>query len=122
MSTNLQHQQDLPQTRLVQTIKIESLQISYVSEDVFSPTRPLDRSGSRNNEEEDECKTPRSTKNLIPKINSCPPAPKKSKRVPSCKRKLEFFEVTARQEIESFFKRAGVINSNETAKRRRFQV
>ncbi|OIT33796.1 hypothetical protein A4A49_15681 [Nicotiana attenuata] len=59
-------------------------------------------------EEEDEIKTPKSPQNLIPKILSCPPAPKKPKRVISCKRKLvdelQFFEVAAREEVDSFFR------------------
>ncbi|OIT39789.1 hypothetical protein A4A49_58257, partial [Nicotiana attenuata] len=59
-------------------------------------------------EEEEEIKTPKSPQNLIPKILSCPPAPKKPKRLISCKRKLvdelQFFEVAAREEVDSFFK------------------
>ncbi|KAG9139782.1 hypothetical protein Leryth_021390 [Lithospermum erythrorhizon] len=117
-TADLQFRQDLPQTILSPTIKIESIQLSDVcDEDIISTSTQAERRASRN--EKDECKTPNSPQNLIPKIISCPPAPKKSRRVPSCKRKLEFFEVTGRQEIESFFKIVGVINSNESAKRRR---
>nr|XP_016501850.1 PREDICTED: cyclin-dependent protein kinase inhibitor SMR2-like [Nicotiana tabacum] len=67
-----------------------------------------DGKNSRDSEEEEEIKTPRSPQYLIPKILSCPPAPKKPKRVISCKRKLvdelQFFEVAAREEVDSFFR------------------
>nr|XP_009800490.1 PREDICTED: cyclin-dependent protein kinase inhibitor SMR2-like [Nicotiana sylvestris] len=63
---------------------------------------------SQNSRGEEEIKTPKSPQNLIPKILSCPPAPKKPKRVISCKRKLvdelQFFEVAAREEVDSFFR------------------
>ncbi|TMX05715.1 hypothetical protein EJD97_005447 [Solanum chilense] len=60
-----------------------------------------------NKEQAVEIRTPGSPQNLIPKILSCPPAPKKPKRGISCKRKLlsdlEFYDVTAREEVDSFF-------------------
>ncbi|KAF3666895.1 putative non-symbiotic hemoglobin 2-like [Capsicum annuum] len=61
-----------------------------------------------NKEQAAEIRTPGTPQNLIPKILSCPPAPKKPKRVISCKRKLlgelEFFDVAAKEEVDSFFK------------------
>lgn len=53
----------------------------------------------------DDCKTPKSSPFLIPKILKCPAAPKKPRRViSSCKRKLQFVEIVASKEVESFFK------------------
>ncbi|KAK6775252.1 hypothetical protein AABB24_038080 [Solanum stoloniferum] len=53
----------------------------------------------------DDCKTPKSSPFLIPKILKCPAAPKKPKRViSSCKRKLQFVEIVASKEVESFFR------------------
>lgn len=66
-----------------------------------------------NTEEEEEntefdCHTPISEENRIPKILSCPPAPRKPRRRgPSCKRKLkelQFFEIVNGDEIEGFFR------------------
>ncbi|KAI5648524.1 hypothetical protein M9H77_34529 [Catharanthus roseus] len=58
------------------------------------------------------CKTPKSPKHMIPKILSCPPAPRKPPRkVASCKRKLselQFFDVVSRDEIDSFFRQFDV--------------
>ncbi|XP_073020963.1 uncharacterized protein [Primulina eburnea] len=59
--------------------------------------------------DEEECHTPRSPRHMIPAMLSCPPPPKKPRRmVPdSCKRKLrelQFFETVSGEEIESFFR------------------
>ncbi|XP_075494881.1 uncharacterized protein LOC142532475 [Primulina tabacum] len=57
---------------------------------------------------EEECHTPRSPRHTIPTTLSCPPPPKKPRRMveDSCRRKLRalhFFETVAEEEIESFF-------------------
>ncbi|KAK6790375.1 hypothetical protein RDI58_014175 [Solanum bulbocastanum] len=80
-----------------------------------------------NDDEDDQyinCQTPKSSQYLIPKILSCPPAPKKPKRVSSCsscKRKLidEFNFFDEQEEIESFFR---FVDVNSTKKRRRCLV
>lgn len=94
MSTDLEIRQELPQLRLP-TIRI----VVDVSDD--------------------ECHTPTSAEHTIPPILSCPPAPKKPRRsAASCKRKLselDFFEVVAREEVESFFAAA---NLSSVLKRR----
>ncbi|KAK4359714.1 hypothetical protein RND71_021943 [Anisodus tanguticus] len=52
-----------------------------------------------------ECQTPKSPSFSIPKSLKCPAAPKKPQRViSSCKRKLQFVEIVAREEVESFFR------------------
>ncbi|PON42016.1 hypothetical protein TorRG33x02_336860 [Trema orientale] len=69
------------------------------------------------NEEEEElelelelelCRTPTAERHRIPKILTCPPAPRKpERRVPSCKRKLtelQFFEVKKREDVDEFFR------------------
>ncbi|KAL3649969.1 hypothetical protein CASFOL_006372 [Castilleja foliolosa] len=61
-------------------------------------------------DEEENCRTPKSPRHMIPAILSCPPAPRKpamARRRSSCKRKLcdelQFFEIVARDEIQTFF-------------------
>ncbi|PON55342.1 hypothetical protein PanWU01x14_188360 [Parasponia andersonii] len=61
-------------------------------------------------EKYENCRTPTSDDQKIPKIQSCPPTPRKpvpDQQVFVNKRKfseLHFFESTAREEVESFFK------------------
>lgn len=82
---------------------------------------------SSNDDEDDKyinCQTPKSSQYLIPKILSCPPAPKKPKMVfscSSCKRRLidEFNIFDEQEEIESFFR---FVDVNSTKKRRRCLV
>lgn len=65
---------------------------------ILTPTELLAR--------EDGCRTPTSRESKIPMLQSCPPAPRKRRRVISCKRNLsetQFFEIVHRKEIESFF-------------------
>ncbi|CAI9296182.1 unnamed protein product [Lactuca saligna] len=75
-------------------------------------------------EQVEECVTPTSPEHRIPEILSCPPAPKKQRHgaSPSCKRRLtefQFFEVVARDEIDSFFKASyELLNRNSSKKRR----
>ncbi|XP_073033024.1 uncharacterized protein [Primulina eburnea] len=65
--------------------------------------------------DEEECHTPRSPRHTIPTTLSCPPPPKKARRMveDSCRRKLRalrFFETVAGEEIESFFRTVEVNN------------
>ncbi|CAI9759786.1 unnamed protein product [Fraxinus pennsylvanica] len=99
MSTDLEFRQELLGIRLP-TIKINSSQSSDITDDqnCTKQTSSINDQG---------CHTPKTPQHMIPKILSCPPAPKKTTRVPSCKRKLselEFFDVVSREEIESFFR------------------
>ncbi|XP_052185358.1 cyclin-dependent protein kinase inhibitor SMR13-like [Diospyros lotus] len=91
MSTDLEFRQGLPQLR-IPTITIE-------------PSEPPATVQTPNS---DECHTPTSPETRIPEVRSCPPAPKKPRRRVSCKRRLsdelQFFEIVAREEIESFFR------------------
>ncbi|CAH9130040.1 unnamed protein product [Cuscuta epithymum] len=71
--------------------------------------RPEDRrcnSKIGDHQEEKACLTPNSPRSLIPKTGNCPPAPKKPviRAAPSCKRKLIFFEIDRKEEIQSFFR------------------
>ncbi|KGN52223.1 cyclin-dependent protein kinase inhibitor SMR1 [Cucumis sativus] len=55
--------------------------------------------------EELSCRTPTSAENKIPAVEQCPPAPRKRKRPPSCRRRLmelEFVEIVHRDEIEPY--------------------
>ncbi|XP_022992922.1 cyclin-dependent protein kinase inhibitor SMR1-like [Cucurbita maxima] len=52
------------------------------------------------------CRTPTSAENKIPVVLQCPPAPRKRKRPPTCRRRLielEFVEIVSREEIEPYF-------------------
>ncbi|XP_022945469.1 cyclin-dependent protein kinase inhibitor SMR1-like [Cucurbita moschata] len=56
-------------------------------------------------EEELCCRTPTSSENKIPALLQCPPAPRKRKRPPSCRRRLmelEFVQIVNREEIEPY--------------------
>ncbi|KAF4368025.1 hypothetical protein CsatB_011331 [Cannabis sativa] len=67
-------------------------------------------------ENDDLCVTPTSERYKIPKIVSCPPAPRKpARRVPSCKRKLtelQFFDVKNREDVDEFLRSISTNNSN----------
>ncbi|KAE8661593.1 Detected protein of unknown function [Hibiscus syriacus] len=66
--------------------------------------------------DENECRTPISKENKIPAVVSCPPAPKKPKRRGvSCKRKLNFFDIVNREEVDTFLKAA----SDDSVSKRR---
>ncbi|CAA2960249.1 Hypothetical predicted protein [Olea europaea subsp. europaea] len=95
MSTDLEFRQELHEIRLP-TIKTNSSQLSDV-QNCTNQTSINDQ----------DCHKPKSPQNMIPKILSCPLAPKKLSCLPSCKRKLselQFFNVVSREDIESFFK------------------
>ncbi|XP_008780172.1 cyclin-dependent protein kinase inhibitor SMR1-like [Phoenix dactylifera] len=77
-------------------------------------------------EEDDECRTPTSKESKLPSTpRSCPPAPRKPRRVVSCKRRLvEEVEVimVGAEELERLFRRRdepNVIGSGRPAKKRR---
>ncbi|KAM7532328.1 hypothetical protein LguiB_035738 [Lonicera macranthoides] len=93
-STDLQFRPEFLEIRLP-SIKITST--SQLPSDNNSATIQTEA-------DSDECHTPKSPKNMIPKILNCPPPPRKQRPVASCKRKLEFFETVAREEVESFFR------------------
>ncbi|KAA8534480.1 hypothetical protein F0562_032001 [Nyssa sinensis] len=100
MSTDLEIRQSLPEIRLP-AIKVRTSQSSEVTSDSATIINQIEKSDS-----EDECQTPTSPEHKIPATLRCPPAPKKPRRVVSCKRKLsehQFFEIVAPEEIESFF-------------------
>ena len=76
--------------------------------------RKDDDNDDDNKDNEDLCRTPTSERHRIPKILTCPPAPRKpARRVPSCKRKLtelQFFDVKNREDVEEFFRSSFEIN------------
>lgn len=73
--------------------------------EINSPKINSQRFSNNNISNKDDCKTPKSSPFLIPKILKCPAAPKKPRRViSSCKRKLQFVEMVASKEVESFFR------------------
>ncbi|KAI3470543.1 hypothetical protein Pfo_027206 [Paulownia fortunei] len=72
---------------------------------------------------EEDCHTPKSPRHMIPATLSCPPAPRKPPRRRPCKRRLcdelQFFEIVAGEEVESFFRRVEEnINGGGATKRR----
>ncbi|KAK2643484.1 hypothetical protein Ddye_025247 [Dipteronia dyeriana] len=84
-----------------------------------SQTHLQESMNSNLDQEEYSCKTPTSSENKIPTIQSCPPTPrKKAVQVFSHDRKRkkpdhdhEFFEATGREEVESYF--TSTSNSSE---------
>ncbi|XP_022139169.1 cyclin-dependent protein kinase inhibitor SMR1-like [Momordica charantia] len=64
-----------------------------------------ERSSSDDGAEDQCCRTPTSVENKIPALLQCPPAPRKRKRPPTCRRRLmelEFVEIVSREEIEPY--------------------
>ncbi|KAL1532103.1 cyclin-dependent protein kinase inhibitor SMR6-like [Salvia divinorum] len=55
-------------------------------------------------EGEEDCRTPRSPRHMIPAVLRCPPAPRKRRRGAACKRRLCEMEFFAGEEIESLFR------------------
>nr|XP_027125716.1 cyclin-dependent protein kinase inhibitor SMR2-like [Coffea arabica] len=74
---------------------------------------------SGTNHEEDQCKTPVSQDQKIPAPQTCPPAPKKPKRRGISRKrklsKLQFFEKTGQEEVESFFQSSSSEMSSTTS-------
>ncbi|KAL3520797.1 hypothetical protein ACH5RR_018946 [Cinchona calisaya] len=121
MSTDLELRQELLEIRVPTALNVKISQSSDNIEDDDQIGMIIQSQESTNiNEEEEEegCRTPKFAENMIPKILSCPPAPKKPRRVASssCKRKLsEFFEsVVGREEVESFFLQFEVVSKSVT--------
>ena len=109
MSTDLEFLHDVSKTRLL-TVKTR----------LSSTPQASNNNGGNNNigvvaqkinEDENDveyyCRTPTSKEHRIPSILDCPPAPRKPKRAPSCKRKLseiQFFEIVNYDEVDAFFR------------------
>lgn len=108
MSTDLQLRQELLEIRcpaITITVNLSSSSDVVNDDNTIAVIQSQESTTSDGNVLEDECQTPKSPRNMIPEILSCPPAPKKPRRVVSCKRKLcDFFEIVAREEVESFFR------------------
>ncbi|KAI4352650.1 hypothetical protein L6164_006881 [Bauhinia variegata] len=102
MSTDLHLHRDLPKLR------ISTVEIPVPYSDDKNGAVLAAPSQSEVTETEDGCRTPTSKESRIPEILSCPPAPRKPKRLVSCKRKLadefQFFEVVNKEEIDAFFR------------------
>ncbi|CAL0333429.1 unnamed protein product [Lupinus luteus] len=94
MSIDLKLHHELPKLRISNAKAIHSNRVKTNHDD----------NGGNNND--DGYLTPTSKESKILTIITCPPAPRKAKRV-SCKRKLmdeyQFFEVENKEEIDAFF-------------------
>ncbi|KAG2723394.1 hypothetical protein I3760_02G169100 [Carya illinoinensis] len=100
MSTDIELLNDLSKIGL---LTFETRTTAQVSEDisgdvVFEPQK----------DDDDECRTPTSKEYKVPEILVCPPAPRKPRSAPTCKRKpsvdLQFFEIVNREEVDAFFR------------------
>lgn len=101
MSTDLELCKELPKIRL-SPIAIRTPQ---ASESATGTHGSVIR--RRNDDEEEGYRTPTSKEHKIPVLVSCPPAPRKPRRVAPCKRKLtelDFFKVVNRDEVDEFFR------------------
>ncbi|XP_062155631.1 cyclin-dependent protein kinase inhibitor SMR1 [Alnus glutinosa] len=117
MSTDLEFLHDLSKIRLL-TVKTRTT--AQASKDAAADdiggnvavkpqkTEEEEAKENNNNNNNNECRTPTSEEHRIPKILDCPPAPRKPRRVPSCKRKLspevQFFEIVNPEEVDAFFR------------------
>ena len=141
MSTDLEFLHDLSKSKSKSKTKLLTVKTTRITSSSTTQVGGLnDNIGANNNnnvvetqnkkinveeddnkeEEEDCCRTPTSKEHRIPKILDCPPAPRKPKRAPTCKRKLselQFFEIVNREEVDSFFRSSfeqiAVITSNK---------
>lgn len=107
MSTDLEFLHDMSKTRLL-TIKTRTTSTPPSNHDDNNNNNVETRKKIDEVDDNNECcRTPTSKEHRIPKILDCPPAPRKPKMVPSCKRKLselQFFEIVNRDEVDSFFR------------------
>jgi len=113
MSTDLEFLHDLSKIRLLTVKTRTTAQASKdpAADDIggnvaVKPQKTEEEEAKENNN--NECRTPTSEEHRIPKILDCPPAPRKPRRVPSCKRKLspevQFFEIVNPEEVDAFFR------------------
>lgn len=103
MSADLELCKELPKIRL-SSIRIRTPQ---ASEPVADTDGSEIQRRNFDDDEKAECRTPTSKEHKIPVLVSCPPAPRKPRRVAQCKRKfqeLEFFEIVNRDEVDAFFR------------------
>ncbi|XP_048231317.1 cyclin-dependent protein kinase inhibitor SMR1-like [Ricinus communis] len=101
MSADLDFRQDL--TR----IQAPSDEIPALQQPCSSADDQIGLVIQGNGGESNECRTPTSKEHKIPPVLSCPPAPRKPRRTPSCKRKLselEFIKIVNHEEVDSFFR------------------
>nr|DAD48758.1 TPA_asm: hypothetical protein HUJ06_018695 [Nelumbo nucifera] len=108
MSTDLEFRCNLPAETRLRPIKIQTERSSEEGGAII-----------QSENQEDECRTPTSEEHKIPIIQTCPPAPRKPRKVVLCKRKLSelrFFEIVSHDEVESFFL-APVISRNVKKRR-----
>ncbi|KAK4783446.1 hypothetical protein SAY86_007820 [Trapa natans] len=124
MTTDLHRLGEMPKLRLHAVDSHPSLELSVCASST-SPGRNSDGVSPDHHREDEEmmCRTPTSEGNIIPAILTCPPAPKKPRIAPSCKRKLselDFFEILNRTEIDELFRPVSArIDSEESPKRKR---
>ncbi|XP_022133553.1 cyclin-dependent protein kinase inhibitor SMR1 [Momordica charantia] len=121
MSMDLEFPKNLPKIRL--PLQVRSPKPSN------SDNIPSDRDGGGGGgcgggEVDRGCRTPTSAEHKIPKIVSCPGAPKKPKRPPvPCKRKLtmelKFFEIVNQEEVDNFFRSAYDLEASTAAPTKR---
>jgi hypothetical protein len=116
MSTDLEFLHDLSKIRLLTVKTRTTAQASKdaAADDIggnvaVKPQKTEEEEAKENNNNNNnECRTPTSEEHRIPKILDCPPAPRKPRRVPSCKRKLspevQFFEIVNPEEVDAFFR------------------
>ncbi|KAF3434114.1 hypothetical protein FNV43_RR25217 [Rhamnella rubrinervis] len=123
MSTDLELCKELPKIRL-SSIRIRTPPASESVDDTDGTV--IQRRSLDDDDEQAECRTPTSKEHKIPVLVSCPPAPRKPRRVASCKRKLtelEFFDIVNRDEVDAFFRSSfdelARFNGNGSAAKRR---
>ncbi|XP_038884240.1 cyclin-dependent protein kinase inhibitor SMR1-like [Benincasa hispida] len=113
MSMDLEFPKNLPKIRL-------PLQVRSPPKPSLSDNIPSSASDRDSDLDRRSCRTPTSAEHKIPKILSCPGAPKKPKRPPvPCKRKLtmelKFFEIVNQEEVDNFFRSAYDLEASSTA-------
>ncbi|XP_022990487.1 cyclin-dependent protein kinase inhibitor SMR1-like [Cucurbita maxima] len=114
MSMDLEFPENLPKIRLPLQVRSPP----KPSNSINIPSSVSDHDGA--DLDHRGCRTPTSAEHKIPKIISCPGAPRKPKRPPvPCKRKLtmelKFFEFVNQEEVDNFFRSAYDLEASSAA-------
>ncbi|XP_018808749.1 cyclin-dependent protein kinase inhibitor SMR1-like [Juglans regia] len=104
MSTDLEFLHDLSK---IPRLTVETKTTAQASNDIADDIGTGVLVEPEKEDDNECCRTPTSKEHRIPVILDCPPAPRKPRRVPSCKRKLselKFFEIVNPEEVDAFFR------------------
>ncbi|XP_041002540.1 cyclin-dependent protein kinase inhibitor SMR1-like [Juglans microcarpa x Juglans regia] len=122
MSTDLEFLHDLSK---IPRLTVETKATAQASNDIADDIGTGVLVEPKKEDDNECCRTPTSKEHRIPEILDCPPAPRKPRRVPACKRKLselKFFEIVNPEEVDAFFRSSFENVSAITSVKRRSRI